>query len=64
MNGAQMEDAVRKLNLEYGFNLTEGEIQRIAKQAQDAEKLFQSLFEVDLTGVMPVLKLQNKGKAK
>jgi hypothetical protein len=56
-----MEDAVRKLNLEYGF---EEEIQRIAKQAQDAEKLFQSLFEVDQTGVMPVLKLQNKGKAK
>ncbi len=59
-----MEDAVRRLNLEYGFNLSEEEIQRIAKQAEDAERLFQSLFEVDLTGVTPILKLENRKKKK
>jgi len=59
-----MEDAVRRLNLEYGFNLSEEEIQRIAKQAEDAERLFQSLFELDLTGVTPILKLENRKKKK
>ncbi len=59
-----MEDVVRRLNLEYGFNLSEEEIQRIAKQAEDAERLFQSLFELDLTGVTPILKLENRKKKK
>ena len=59
-----MEDAVRRLNLEYGFNLSEEEIRRITKQAEDAERLFQSLFELDLTGVTPILKLETRKKKK
>lgn len=60
-----MKDAVRKLNAEYGFNLSEEEIEKIAKQAEQANRLFQPLFEVDLTGVAPILKVDRKApKAK
>ncbi len=56
-----MEEAVRRLNAEYGFNLSEEEIRLIAKQAEEANRLFQPLFDVDLTGVMPMMKLDRKG---
>jgi hypothetical protein len=52
-----MEEQLRKLNAEYGFKLTEEEIKVIARQADEANRLFQPLFEVDLNHVMPVLKL-------
>ncbi len=55
-----MEDAVRRLNAEYGFNLTEEEIRLIAKRVEQANRLFQPLFEVDLTGLAPMLKLDRK----
>ncbi len=52
-----MKEAVRKLNEQYGFNLSEAEIELIAGQAEAAEKLFQRLYEVDLSGVAPILKM-------
>ncbi|MBI4528518.1 MAG: hypothetical protein HY695_32390 [Deltaproteobacteria bacterium] len=52
-----MEEAVRRLNAEYGFNLNEEEIQQIARQAEEANRLFEPLFAVDLTGVTPILKM-------
>lgn len=55
-----MKDAVRRLNIEYGFNLSDEEIDLIAKQAEDANRLFQPLFEVDLTGITPLLKLDKR----
>ena len=55
-----MEEQVRKLNREYGFNLNEDEIKLVARQAEEAERLFQSLHEIDLTHVMPVLKVDNE----
>ena len=55
-----MEEMVRRLNAEYGFNLSEEEIELIAKQAEAANRLFQPLYEVDLTGVMPLMKIDNK----
>ncbi len=55
-----MKDAVKRLNVEYGFNLSEEEIDRVAKQAEAANRLFQPLFEVDLTGVMPIMKVDKK----
>ena len=57
-----VKDAVRRLNIEYGFNLTEGEIDLVAKQAEDAERLFQPLFEVDLTGIVPLTKIDKGTK--
>ena len=58
-----MEETVRKLNSEYGFNLSEEEIKRIVKQAEAADQLFQRLYEVDLTGVMPIVKIDKKVKS-
>jgi Asp-tRNA(Asn)/Glu-tRNA(Gln) amidotransferase C subunit len=55
-----MEDQVRRINAEYEFNLSEEEIKIVAKQAEDAERLFKPLYEIDLTDVMPVLKFEKK----
>jgi Asp-tRNA(Asn)/Glu-tRNA(Gln) amidotransferase C subunit len=52
-----MKDAVQKLNLEYGLNLSDDEIDQIAKQAEAGRRLFQKLFEVDVKGVVPTLKI-------
>jgi Asp-tRNA(Asn)/Glu-tRNA(Gln) amidotransferase C subunit len=52
-----MKDAVRRLNVEYGFNLSEQEIDLVAKQAEEAALLFQPLFEVDITGITPLTKI-------
>ncbi len=57
-----MKDAVRRLNIEYGFNLSDEEMDLIAKQAEDANRLFQPLFEVDLTGIAPLVKFDNSSK--
>lgn len=57
-----MKDAVRRLNVEYGFNLSDEEIDLIAKQAEQANRLFQPLFEVDLTGIMPIMKIDKRVK--
>lgn len=57
-----MKDAVRRLNIEYGFNLTEQEIDLVAKQAEEAALLFQPLFEVDLTGITPLTKIDKRLK--
>ena len=57
-----MKEAVQKLNTEYGFNLTEQEIELVAKQAEEAALLFQPLFEVDLTGVTPLTTIDKRIK--
>ena len=55
-----MKDAVRRINVEYGFNLTEEEIDLVAKQAEEAALLFQPLFEVDVTGITPLTKVDKR----
>jgi hypothetical protein len=55
-----MEDEVRRLNSEYGFNLSDDEIKLVARQAEEAQRLFQSLHEIDLTHVMPILRVDNQ----
>ena len=57
-----MKDAVRRLNVEYGFNLSDHEIDLVAKQAEEAALLFQPLFEVDVTGITPLTKIDKKSK--
>ena len=57
-----MKDAVRRLNLEYGFNLSEQEIDLVAKQAEEAALLFRPLFEVDLTNIAPLTKIDKRSK--
>jgi Asp-tRNA(Asn)/Glu-tRNA(Gln) amidotransferase C subunit len=57
-----MKDAVRRLDAEYGFKLTDQEIEIVAKQAEEAALLFQPLFEVDLSGVVPLTKIDKRVK--
>jgi Asp-tRNA(Asn)/Glu-tRNA(Gln) amidotransferase C subunit len=52
-----MKNAVQRLNAEYRLNLTEEEIEAITQQAQAAQQLFQKLFEVNVEGVVPALKI-------
>jgi Asp-tRNA(Asn)/Glu-tRNA(Gln) amidotransferase C subunit len=52
-----MKDAVRRLNVEYGLNLSEEEIEAITQQGEASQRLFQKLFEVDVQGIAPVLKI-------
>jgi hypothetical protein len=59
-----MEKQVRRLNAEYGFDLSEEEITIVARQAEEAQCLCESLSEVDLTHVMPILKVDSKRVAK
>ena len=55
-----MEQQVRKLNAEYGFQLSADEIKFVAAQAESAERLFRPLHEIDLTHVMPLLKVDQR----
>jgi Asp-tRNA(Asn)/Glu-tRNA(Gln) amidotransferase C subunit len=52
-----MKDAVRRLNADYGLNLSEEEIEAITQQAEASQRLFRKLFEVDVEGVAPALKI-------
>ena len=55
-----MEEQIRKLNAEYGFNLSEEEIKTILQQVEETKRLFRPLNELDLTDVMPILKVEKK----
>jgi Asp-tRNA(Asn)/Glu-tRNA(Gln) amidotransferase C subunit len=52
-----MKDAVQRINIEYRLNLTEEEIEIITKQVEAGQQLFQKLYEVDVEGVVPALKI-------
>ena len=55
-----MEEQIRKLNAEYGFNLSEDEIKLVVQQAEETERLLRPLNELDLIDVMPILKVEKK----
>jgi hypothetical protein len=55
-----VEEQIKRLNAEYGLGLSQEEIELVARQAAKAEQLFRLLQEVDLTNVMPILKLDRK----
>ncbi|MCZ6451513.1 MAG: hypothetical protein O6918_11725 [Deltaproteobacteria bacterium] len=57
-----MREEVKRLDAEYGFNLSEEEIELIVEQAEAANRLFQPLNDVDLFGVMPIMKVDKKVK--
>jgi Asp-tRNA(Asn)/Glu-tRNA(Gln) amidotransferase C subunit len=52
-----MKDAVQRINVEYGLNLTDQEIEIITKQVEAGQRLFQKLYEVDVQGIVPALKI-------
>jgi Asp-tRNA(Asn)/Glu-tRNA(Gln) amidotransferase C subunit len=49
-----MKDAVRRLNEEYHFELTDKEVDIVVQQAEEAALLFKPLFEVNVDGVTPL----------
>ena len=55
-----MEEQIRRLNAEYGFNLSEDEIKLIVQQAEETERLLRPLNELDLIDVVPILKVEKK----
>jgi Asp-tRNA(Asn)/Glu-tRNA(Gln) amidotransferase C subunit len=55
-----MKELLRKLDAEYGFKLTEEEIDRIAKEAEQTESLFEQINHVDVSGKTPFMKLPLK----
>jgi hypothetical protein len=55
-----MKEAVRQISERYGLGLKEEEIQRIAKQAEDVDALFQQLFIDGIDGVMPLPMVSRK----
>jgi hypothetical protein len=57
-----MKEAVRQISEQYRLGLNEEEIQRIAQQAEEANRLFQQLFIDGLDGVMPLPIVSRKQK--
>lgn len=55
-----MKDAVRRLNEEYGFKLTDKEIDIVAQQAEEAALLFRPLFDVDVNDITPLTKVDKR----
>ena len=57
-----MREVIKRLNEEYGFNLSDDEIELIAGQAEGLNRLFKPLYEIDVNGVMPIMKVDVKVK--
>ena len=55
-----MKDAVRRLNEEYHFELTEKELDLVTQQAEEAALLFKPLFEVNVDGITPLTKVDKR----
>lgn len=58
-----MKDRIRQIDEEYGFGLTEEEIESIAKQAEETNRLLQDLYTVDVTGVTPIMTMDRQRKS-
>jgi Asp-tRNA(Asn)/Glu-tRNA(Gln) amidotransferase C subunit len=57
-----MKELLQKLDAEYGFQLTEQEIDRILSEVRQTEALFQQLNAIDVSGIPPFMRLDVKGK--
>jgi hypothetical protein len=57
-----MKDFIRILDAEYGFKLSEEEIEIIAKQAEASRRLFQPLHDPGLPETAPIMKIDKKAK--
>jgi Asp-tRNA(Asn)/Glu-tRNA(Gln) amidotransferase C subunit len=56
-----MRELLEKLDAEYGFRLSAEEKDRIEKEVKEAERLFQQINEVDISGKTPFMRLDVKG---
>ncbi len=50
-----MEEQVRRLSAQYGWNLSDDEIHRIAAEAAVQEKVLERLKKIDLAQTRPVM---------
>ncbi len=57
-----MKELIRQLDSEYGFKLSEEEVELIAKQWESDNRMFQRLNDVDLAGVSPIMKVDKRAK--
>ena len=57
-----MKELLRKLDAEYGFQLTEEEIDRILSEVRQTEPLFQQINAIDVSDIPPFMRLDVKGK--
>ena len=55
-----MKELLRKLDAEYGFKLTEEEMDRILSEFHEVELLFQQIHEIDVTAKTPFVRLAVK----
>ena len=55
-----MRELIKKLDAEYGFNLSESEIELIAQQAERADELLKSLRSLELPEVAPLMKVDRE----
>ena len=59
-----MKELLRKIDAEYGFKLTEAEMDRIITDVREAEPLFQELNAIDVNGKTPFVRLDVKRAKK
>ena len=45
-----MRELLRKLDAEYGFRLSEAEMDKIEREIKESERLFQQINDVDVSG--------------
>ena len=55
-----MRELIKNLDAEYGFNLSESEIDLVVRQAQKAAELLRSLHTLDLREIAPLMKIDRQ----
>jgi uncharacterized protein YpuA (DUF1002 family) len=55
-----MDQLVRRINAQYKLNLSEDEIQQLAREAIAMEEVLRPLYEVDLGQLRPVVGIVKK----
>jgi hypothetical protein len=55
-----MREQIKKLDAEYGFNLTEAEVDSIVRQAERADELLRQLRVLDFPEGAPLMKIDRQ----
>ena len=55
-----MRELIKKLDAEYGFHLTEAEVDLIVRQAERADELLRQLQALDFPEVAPLMKIDRQ----
>ena len=52
-----MKELLRKIDAEFGFQLSEDEMERILKEVEQGQALFDQLNAIDISGKTPFVRL-------